>query len=105
MEAAQWITTASLVLVLLALLWQIISLPSQRLRPSLKRHEALAAFFAELHRFRSDSDPGTPVLRDVDWLPGSRFAQCLLLDQPLWEGAPESAPSTLARPPRLRKPL
>jgi hypothetical protein len=99
-QAAQWITRGSLAVVVLAFLWQSIAVPAQRLRAADSRLAALHTFFAELDRFRTEGDPNKPVLRDVDWLPGSPFAQCLLLEQALWEAPPETAPP-LASPPNL----
>ncbi|QEY32830.1 hypothetical protein EVJ50_11890 [Synechococcus sp. RSCCF101] len=91
--------------VLGVMLVQAVAVSQSRLHPSAERQERLDLFFSQLQAFRLVSDPRTPVRHEQDWLPGSPYAQCLLLDQPLWtESSTETADGLAAQEPELLSP-
>ncbi|MEX1323028.1 MAG: hypothetical protein AB1Z21_02405 [Synechococcaceae cyanobacterium] len=75
-------------------------------------YQAIRRFYLDLNSFRSGQPDGKdpalmPVLRDEDWIPGSPYAQCLFLNNPLVSAgdfsrmAVEGVAPHLLDPPRL----
>ncbi len=90
----------SVVIVIYSFLWQAISVPADKLQPSNDRLIKLNQFFAELREFNLNTSTNQTVLRNSNWLPGSPYAQCLMLNQPLFVGEPSSE-KDLIQPPSL----
>ena len=80
-------------------LFQVGQSDPGRLRPSFEREQLLAAFLKDVGQFTASTPLDQPVDRSKKWIPGSPFAQCALLDQPLWSGDDAVAPSLATPPP------
>jgi hypothetical protein len=85
---------------------------AMQMRPvSQASYNNIRRFYADVDSFRSGaSRPGAslpPVLRDLEWVPGSPYAQCLYLEHPLVGSEDLSrmrrrgADLTIAQPPAL----